>query len=301
MKASIMAGCVAGCVAIFAGCGGGGVGSRDLTVAFVGTWNYDQPDRQTGAGVGQVICPATDAGPGFTINIPQIGDLVITKLDDHRVLGKTDQGCSWTFTVDGGAAALDPPTQTCANHVINSSYTLGWTMNVDGVHETEVITGTSHLPNGDCDFELAVATRTKVDPGESDPTERFVGAWNFDPPDPQARVNLMQSTCPDVAGGPPQVAFAPVTGHLVMAKSGDHVVAATSDDGCTFTLAVQGNTAELAPIPQMCHPSGGGAGRSVSFWSMASDGRHAAMILGGASPGSSGDCATLLSAGSLSR
>src|SRR5206468_2779306 len=104
--------------------------------------------------------------------------------------GKTDQGCSWDFAVEDATARLRPPGQTCFNQVIGSGYTLDWSMSVSGAHETEVVTGTSHLPAGDCEFELTAGSRTRIDPATTlDPTAAFVGIWRYDAPDAITRTN----------------------------------------------------------------------------------------------------------------
>ena len=295
-RSLILAGCLVFCGACADAESGG---DKARAAQFVGTWNYDFPDWQSGRGIGKITCPATDATAGFTLAIPQIGNIELMKVDDRTIAGTTDQGCRWTFGVQGNGAELEPTSQSCFNHVINSSYTLDWTLSVEGAHATEVITGASHLPNGDCDFELE-ATRTKVDPA-AEATAAFVGTWTFDPSDSQTRVNVLQTACPSSDGGTPQIEYAPVTGKLVIAKSGDNAISVMTDDGCTFELTVAGNTAELNASPQVCQPTDGGPGRSVSFWSMASDGRHQAAIIAGSTPEPLEDCSTLVSAGSLSQ
>ncbi len=272
------------CVLFVVGCDS----SPDATAPFVGTWNYDQPDRSPGKNIGKVVCPS----PGPTIVVPQIGSIVISKTGESTIQGKTDQGCTWTFAVQDESAVASPPQQSCFNHVIGSSYTLDWSFSVNGQQETEVITGTSHLPTGDCAFELKSASRTRVDPATTvDATAAFVGTWSYDAPDPMTGVNVARVICGS------QVNYAPVLGTLTITKTADRHIQAKSDKGCTWSFSVEGNTAELSPATQSCDE----AQTTMSFWAMTSDGHQAAEFASGLSHQSGGDCAMLVSAGSLTK
>jgi hypothetical protein len=263
-----------------------GCTSSDATARFTGTWNYDQPDRARDRNIGKVLCPAQPP-----IIVPQIGNIVIEPVDGHTIEGRTDQGCTWRFAVDGDTAQLSPQGQTCFNHVIGSSYTLDWSMTVAGDRETEVISGTSHLPGGECRFELASASRTRVDPGTGDATAGFIGTWRYDPADPATGANLEIASC----GGPPSVA--PVVGTLAIARTSDHQIQAISDAGCAWTFSVAGNTAELDPVPQSCAASH----TTLAFWSIASDGQRANAVASGERDRDGARCKVLMSAGSLAR
>jgi hypothetical protein len=50
-------------------------------------------------------------------------------------------------------------------------------------------------------------------------------------------------------------------------------------DGCRWTLAVQGNTAELDPATQTCQLATGTV--TLYFWSAASDGEHEDSVMAG--------------------
>jgi hypothetical protein len=272
------------CGVLVAGCSS----SSNAGAAFAGTWNYDQPDRSTGKNIAKVICPS----PRPSLVVPQIGNIVISEVGDDAIQGTTDQGCTWRFAVDGDAATLSPRSQTCFNQVIGSSYTLDWSMHVSGDHETEVITGTSHLPAGDCEFELNVSSRTRVDPISTvDPATAFVGNWSYDAPDQVTGVNIEQVICGS------QVDYTPVLGSFAVTRSADGRLAVTSDQGCAWTFSVAGNTAELNPANQSC----AGTQSTMGFWAMASDGQHGAVFASGLSHQSGGDCAFLISAGSLTK
>lgn len=274
------------CSLLVAGCGGGS--STDPTAPFVGTWNYDQPVRSSALNIGTVTCPS----PGPSLVVPQIGNIVITKSGDGTIRGKTDQGCTWSFSVEGATANLSPPKQTCFNQVIGSSYTLDWSMSIDGAKESEVISGISHLPAGDCDFELAHASRTKVDPASTiDPTAAFVGTWSYDAPDPMTGVNIEQLSCDS------QPSYAPVVGTLTVTKIGAGQLQAATDGGCVWTFSVAGNTAELSPARQSCD----GQRLTMTFWSMTSDGQHADEFASGVRHETMADCAALVTAGSLTK
>lgn len=256
--------------------------------AWSGTWNYVQPDANDGTNVAHLGCP-----DGFSLAIPQIGWIVFTQTDT-RLSATTDQGCTWTFAEHGGIARLSPASQTCFNNVIGSSYTLTrWDISMHGAGETEVIFGKSHQPGGECDFTLANGRRTQVSEDGADPTAAFVGDWSYDATDTNGG-NIEQLTCSgDVPG-----MFRPAVarGSIIVTKTADHQIQASTDDGCKWSLAVSGNTAELMPVPQTC-----GNGSATTFWSMTSDARRAATFMSGARPLAGVSCRFLLATGKLTK
>jgi hypothetical protein len=83
------------------------------------------------------------------LHIPQIGNIVFSAAANGMVVGRTDQGCAWTFTVRSDSLELSEA-QSCFNHNIGSAYTLTrWSVTVVGNHERETIIGISHQPTGD--------------------------------------------------------------------------------------------------------------------------------------------------------
>jgi hypothetical protein len=88
---------------------------------FEGRWNYDLPDRSSGTNLARVSCPAQGSAPALELDIPQIGDLVLTRNGDGTLAGRTDQGCSWTFEdADDEHATFASAQATCENPVIPS-------------------------------------------------------------------------------------------------------------------------------------------------------------------------------------
>jgi len=250
-----------------------------------GTWNYDLPAAD-GTNVAQLACPS-----GFALALPQIGSITFADTGG-RLTGTTDQGCSWTFASDGDSADLDPSEQTCFNQAIGSSYTLTrWHITVTGDRETEELAATSHQAAEDCTFALAAGRRTKVTDPDADRTGDFVGTWIYAPPDATGG-NIDLVYCP----GAQMPATIPETGALTITALGPNRLDAVGDDGCHRTLAVTGNTAELTPAPQTC-----ASGRTLSFWSFATDGERAATVMAGVTNASGADCSFLLAAGKLAR
>lgn len=263
---------------------------------YLGMWNYDQPNRQTMTDEATITCPAGNTGCAENppIVIPQIGYIVFSAGPDGVVIGHTDQGCTWRFAVEAGGLELNPASQYCFNHVIGSGYTITrWSVAVSGRHETEVIDAISHLPSGDYDFTLQDGRRTKVSerPG---PAGRFTGRWSYDPANPDTGVNIetVQYTAPD---GQVTVTHPAVTGQVAISGH-DGLVTATTGDGCRWTLAARGNTAELWPALQTCRHDGTVTTRT--FWSIASDGTQQVSIIAGTEPGGRN---FLLANGSLTR
>lgn len=231
---------------------------------FAGTWNYDQPGDSSGINIGTIHCPATPKRtPEFVLKVPQIGDLTIKRTNDGHLEGRTDQGCTWTFKADGSFLELDPVPQSCFNKVIGSSYTMTrWSVQTDGQHETEVIEAKSHLPIGDCEFVLK-GTRTKAD--DTDSAALFVGAWEYDLPNPETHSNVLQIR----QQGDNVPTSVPQTGTVSFAKTGDHTLTAHTPDGCSWLLDVHGNTA-LLRSPQTCEITG--SKTTMNHWTTASDG-----------------------------
>src|SRR5262245_31930284 len=166
---------------------------------YLGRWNYDQPDRATMRNIAIRQCPAAQpacpslvpsAPPGSDLQIPQIGYIVFTRGPGATVVGQTDQGCTWRFSVHPDGLELDPGAQYCFNHVISSGYTLTrWSVRVSGPYETEMVVGISRHPNADYDFVLQRGSRTRVG-REPTGNRLFAGAWRYDPAQPQSYINI---------------------------------------------------------------------------------------------------------------
>ena len=272
---------------------------------YLGRWNYDQPDRDGMRNVAVIQCPANNtscAGPapsGGPLLIPQVGDIVFAKDAGGGVVGRTDQGCTWHFTVHPASLELAPPLQYCFNQVIGSGYTLTrWSVTVRGSHERETITAVSHQPNGDYDFILNNGSRTRVAEQPSPGVVRgFAGTWLYAPADPQTMVNIVISreTRPDGT----RVRLFPQTGVVSFTKGRDGIVVAHTDNGCRWTLVVRGNTAQLAPSSQSCPLPGSTV--TLTHWVIASDGLRQASVLAGIKESGARTSNFLLNVGELNR
>jgi hypothetical protein len=251
---------------------------------YLGTWNYDQPDLATMRNVAVISCPPDGNGCASSplplpLNIPQIGNIVFSAAADGMVVGRTDQGCTWTFAVATDSLELSPPAQYCFNHNIGSSYTLThWLVTVVGDQERETIVGVSHQPTGDLVTTMHYGARTRVTGvGGFRAMARFLGVWTYDPASPQTLVNMVV-TVPSGAGGG-MAAISPLQGVVWFTSQRYGAVVAHTADGCRWTLAVQGNTAELDPATQTCHLATGTV--ALFFWSAASDGEHENSVMAG--------------------
>jgi hypothetical protein len=247
---------------------------------YLGTWNYDQPDPATMRNIAVLSCPpAGDRCPSsplpLPLHIPQIGNIVFSAANGG-VVGRTDQGCTWTFAVTAQSLELSEA-QSCFNRTIGSAYTLThWSVTVAGNHEHETIIGTSHQPTGDLMTRMHHGARTRVSGvGGIHAMARFVGSWTYDPASPQTFVNMVV-TVPSGAGVP---SVSPVQGTVRVTREHYGVIVARTDDGCVWTLAVQGNTAELDPATQTCQLATGTV--TLLFWSAASDGEHQNAVMAG--------------------
>ncbi|WP_125614100.1 hypothetical protein [Actinomadura sp. WAC 06369] len=274
------------------------------TGAYLGVWNYDQPDRRTMRNIAEISClpaePDCDSfipgvPAGEPVQIPQIGRVVFRKgAGPGEVVGRTDRGCTWSFEVRGRALELAPPGQRCTNKVIDSDYTLlSWSVRVSGRHERETIKGISHHEE-DYAFTLANGSRTR-DGAEPWPraARRFGGRWTYDPADPSRMINMVVHRGPD---GPRR---SERQGRVDMVVLPDRTIAARTPDGCRWTLAASGNTAELAPPGQTCTRAGESV--TLDFWQVASDGRRQASIMKGSVRRDGRTSAFLLNVGALTR
>jgi hypothetical protein len=86
--------------------------------------------------------------------------------------------------------------------------------------------------------------------------------------------------------------YVPQTGSLVIARVDDDSISITTEAGCTSTLDVAGQTAELSSAPASC-----AAGVLPSFWSLETDGDDAFQTVSGETQG----CAFVLSNSHLTR
>ncbi|WP_159053493.1 hypothetical protein [Streptomyces regalis] len=276
---------------------------------YLGVWNYDQPNRESMRNIAELRCPAAQpdcpspvpgSTPGSAVQIPQIGWILFSKESDGRIVGRTDRGCTYRFKAQSDSLQLDPPSQHCFNRVINSGYTLTrWSVTVSGRHEKETIAGVSHGPNGDYAFVLDRGARTKVEPEPwGKVAKRFTGRWAYVPADRSRLINMVtyRSVGPD---GSMQVSQAHQRGLVAMTVKPDRAVVARTADGCRWTLAVRGNTAELNPPGQVCQRPGETV--TVDFWQVASDGKEQASIMSGVVRRDGLNSSFVLNVGALAR
>jgi hypothetical protein len=247
----------------------------------LGTWNYDQPSTETMTNIAVASCPAGTPSCASVppISLPQIGYVVFSAGPGGSVLGHTDQGCTWRFTpVPGGLELSRGAAQSCFNHVIGSSYTMTrWSVRFSGRHETEYITAVSHLSYGNFDFVLKNGKRTRAQSGPA-AVRRFTGYWQYTTADPETGLNIKTTVYPAPVG---QVR-SPLTGPVTFTPRRGDLISARTADGCTWTLAVAGNTAELRPAKQACTRDG--ATKTMSFWSIASNGSQQVSVIAGTDP-----------------
>ena len=136
------------------------------------------------------------------------------------------------------------------------------------------------------------------DNGGPGPARRFAGSWTYNAADPQSRVNILYSQCTRPDGGKEQHQ-APQSGLVTFAKGRDNTITGTTGDGCTWTLAVRGNTALLEPAVQTCRLPDSTV--TLKHWSIAGDGRQQASVMSGTTEHAGTTCDFLLSIGSLTR
>ena len=124
------------------------------------------------------------------------------------------------------------------------------------------------------DFVLQNGERTRAETSRA-AVRRFTGAWQYTTANPSTELNIETIAYPAPAG---QVQSA-LTGQVTFTASHGYVISARTEDGCTWTLAVAGNTAELDPARQNCTRNG--TTTTMSLWSIASNGRQQVSIIAG--------------------
>lgn len=250
------------------------------TARYLGVWNYDQPNSKTMTNIAVISCPAGSTNCAGTppISIPQIGTVTFSAGPAGTVTGRTDQGCTWRFAAHPGGLELSPSPQYCFNHVIGSGYTITrWSITFSGQHEKEYITAVSHLPYGNYAFVLKNGRRTKAVNGP-EAARRFTGTWQYDTADPGTGLNT-ETTVYTEPGGELRTVKSTLSGQITFTARRGGLITARTADGCAWTLAVAGNTAELQPAEQECKR--GGVTTAMSFWSIASNGRQQVAIIAG--------------------
>jgi hypothetical protein len=241
---------------------------------YLGRWNYDQPNLTTGNNVAVLACPAggtscNDPRLPLPLSIPQVGWIDFYPGPTGTLYGHTDQGCTWNFDVTPTGLELSSQTQLCFNATIGQYYSIKqWSVQVDGNIEYEQIISQSVQPNGDILYTTmnfntkSKPSRYKVTGERNDSmANRFVGSFTYDPFSFQTLDNI---TVTDKGSASPEVGVVRID-----RVDGNRIVAHTSD-GCSWTLDVQGNTAELLdPGTQSCRV--GSNTLSFRYWAIVTD------------------------------
>jgi hypothetical protein len=243
--------------------------------AYLGKWNYDQPDRATGINIAEVDIPGAPR-----MVVPQIGDIVFRSAGDGRVTGFTDIGCTWLFRVAASSLELDPAAQLCRNALLHVSYTVTrYTVTVAGTHMQEFIRATAHLPQAESEFILAKGARTRTREYDPPAAAQFIGTWAYDPADPAGPVNIRITQYPQ-ADGTTQVVNSPEQGEVTITHDFDNRITAHTSDGCTWSMLARGNTAKLDPPLQTCTRASSAA-ITIRYWTIASDGQRQSVLITG--------------------
>jgi hypothetical protein len=247
---------------------------------YYGTWNYDQPDITTLNNVTVLACPdgggQCDQELPLPLKIPQVGWVVFSPGPHGTVNGHTDGDCTWNFSVKPTGLELSSTTQQCVNKSVGHLGNITkWSVQVKGNRETESITAVSHQPNGtDLIATMKSSSRTKVVGAQN--TAKFVrpflGDYRYDPADLHTLTNIVSTD---------QGTIYPQQGTVRFSAEDKHgKINAHTPDGCDWTLAVRGDTAELDPGTQTCHTAKGDS--SLHYWALVTDdGQHMNGFLAG--------------------
>lgn len=239
---------------------------------YLGYWNYDQPNLTTLNNVDVLACPdgggQCDTLLPLPLKVPQVGWVLFSEGLNGTINGHTDQGCTWNFRVTTTGLELSSTTQECFNPNIGSAGNIiKWSVTVDGDKEQEEIVAISHQPNGvDIIGTMNTGSRTRVN-GVAEGTaslSHFLGAYSYDPADFHSLTNVVATD---------QGTAFTEQGTIQFTQKDLGTILAHTPDGCDWTFAVRGNTAELDPATQTCNLASGAI--SFHYWAMATDdGEH---------------------------
>jgi hypothetical protein len=246
---------------------------------YLGTWNYVQPNLGSGNNVATLACPEGGASCNHNprlplpLSIPQVGWIDFYPGPNGTLYGHTDQGCTWNFDVTPTGLELSSKTQLCFNATIGQYYSIKqWSVQVEGNVEYEQIISQSVQPNGDILY-TTMNFSTRDEPSrrkvagvrDNSAASKFVGSFTYDRFSFQTLDNI---TVTDKDGASPEV------GVLQIDRIGGNRIVAHTPDGCSWTLGVQGNTAELLdPATQSCQI--GPNTLSLRYWGIVTDdGKH---------------------------
>jgi hypothetical protein len=249
--------------------------STGLGHKYLGRWNYDQPNPSTGNNVAVLACPEGgtscnhNAQLPLPLSIPQVGWIDFSPGPNGTLYGHTDQGCTWNFGVTPTGLELSSKVQLCFNATIGQYYSIKqWSVQVEDNVEHEQIISQSVQPNGDILY-TTMNFNTKGKPsrhkvtgdGNGSTTNSFVGSFTYDPFSFQTMENI---TVTDKGSASPEA------GVVRLDRVEANRIVAHTPDGCSWTLGVQGNTAELLdPGTQSCQI--GSNTLSLRYWAMATD------------------------------
>jgi hypothetical protein len=266
----------------------GVVTTNDDTTSFAGTWNYDLPNYEKDINISRISCPKGKTPPDRTLLVPQVGSITMVRTGKHRMLGTTDQGCSWTFITNGSRAHLDGSQNSCFNKIIQVSYRVTkWEITLTKGAWNEFMTVDSTNSMGTCESVKANGPRSRVSADNSlDDAKKFVGKWIYEPTDLVTQRNTELAACAD--SKMPNLLL--LKGAMSIEQTGPHSIAAINENGCTLKFAVQGNTAALNPAVQDCENAPNGTPKTYNFWTMATDGKELFEFGSGSISGELGDC-----------
>jgi len=269
-----------GLIALFAVAVGSSYGLYGLTRTFaesapgvqkyLGYWNYDQPNLTTLNNIDVMACPdgggQCDSQLPLPLKIPQVGWVLFSQGPNGTINGHTDQGCTWNYRVTATDLELSSTTQQCFNANIGSAYTITkWSVTVNGNTEHEEIVSISHQPNGVDLIGTMKGSRTRVNGVDGTASfSRFLGGYSYDPADFHTLTNVVATDHGTVF---------PEQGTVQFTQTDRSTIRAHTPEGCNWTLAVRGNTAELEPATQTCHLANSDV--SLRYWAIVTDdGEH---------------------------
>jgi hypothetical protein len=234
---------------------------------YLGYWNYDQPNMTTLNNVTVLVCPGgggqCDSQLPLPLKVPQVGWVLFSAGPNGTVIGHTDQGCTWNFKVTPASLELASTTQECFNYDIGSAYNLTkWSVTVTGNKEHEQIIANSYQPNGVTLIStMKSGSRTRVDGSQGGKSlGRFLGGYTYNPADFNTLINVVVTNI--------GTAYAQ-RGTIQFTRKNRSTILARTPDGCKWTLAVRGDTAELNPATQTCHFANGQT--SLRYWAIVTD------------------------------
>lgn len=100
------------------------------------------------------------------------------------------------------------------------------------------------------------------------PSASFVGVWNYTHPDAATGTGIAALSCPAGPMSPAIELPLPQIGWIEFTATGDEMLSGTTDQGCTWSFAVDDGVASISPAGQSCFNANIGSSYTIDAWTL---------------------------------